>query len=283
MASYQFESTTIPRSEIEIKLTPNTDKKFKRKRPSKDFVSFDSDNLIAIVADGISSCNSGLQAAYNAVNWSKLYMSRISERLKDGFIKKEEIEERIITILQFTNKINLNLSETMSEFNGWGTTLDSCLIYNNTAHIGHIGDGRVYYHANNSNNLIKITNDHSEYIPEIDKLPEYEKQLYEMRLRISNYVGKKDIDVDYVSQPINKGDTLFMTTDGVTKSLTEKTLCHLINKYKNPKELNEAISDILLWPSVYIPTYAKQEVMSINNASIKLIDDSSYIIIKRME
>ena len=47
----------------------------------------------------------------------------------------------------------------MDELKGMGTTLEICLIYNNRAYIGHIGDSRIYRIRDKF--MRKLTTDHS--------------------------------------------------------------------------------------------------------------------------
>lgn len=50
-------------------------------------------------------------------------------------------------------------SKEVEELEGMGTTLEICLIYNNKAYIGHIGDSRIYRIRKGI--MRKLTKDHS--------------------------------------------------------------------------------------------------------------------------
>lgn len=50
-------------------------------------------------------------------------------------------------------------SRENKEYEGMGTTLEVCLIYNNKAYIGHIGDSRIYRIRKTF--IRKLTTDHS--------------------------------------------------------------------------------------------------------------------------
>ena len=57
-------------------------------------------------------------------------------------------------------------SKENKELNGMGTTLDICLIYNNKAYIGHVGDSRIYRIRKDF--IRKLTQDHS-YVQKLVK------------------------------------------------------------------------------------------------------------------
>ena len=56
--------------------------------------------------------------------------------------RKEKILELIESAMQYANNVVFDKSKNADELKGMGTTLEICLIYNNRAYIGHIGDSR---------------------------------------------------------------------------------------------------------------------------------------------
>jgi len=96
---------------------------------------------------------------YIIENWSKT----LSESENSG---REEILELIKkAMVEANHAINAKAKEN-EELQYMGTTLEVCLIYNNRAYIGHIGDSRVYRIRNNI--IRKMTADHS-YVQELVK------------------------------------------------------------------------------------------------------------------
>ena len=61
---------------------------------------------------------------------------------------------------------NEELAKAKEELEQMGTTLEICIIYNNKAKIGHIGDSRIYRIRNNI--IRRITTDHS-YVEKLVK------------------------------------------------------------------------------------------------------------------
>jgi len=61
--------------------------------------------------------------------------------------------------MQYANNVVFDKSKNADELKGMGTTLEICLIYNNRAYIGHIGDSRIYRIRGGI--MRKLTTDHS--------------------------------------------------------------------------------------------------------------------------
>ncbi|MCI8392313.1 MAG: serine/threonine-protein phosphatase [Clostridia bacterium] len=72
---------------------------------------------------------------------------------------KEKILELIRAAMYYANNVVFDKSKNTDELQGMGTTLEICLIYNNRAYIGHIGDSRIYRIRGNI--MRKLTTDHS--------------------------------------------------------------------------------------------------------------------------
>ena len=63
-------------------------------------------------------------------------------------------------VIRRTNSMVYDLSRTNDKFEGMGTTVEICVISQNTAYIAHIGDSRVYK-ITEGGNIKKLTKDHS--------------------------------------------------------------------------------------------------------------------------
>lgn len=72
---------------------------------------------------------------------------------------KETILELIKASMDYANNVVFDKSKNADELKGMGTTLEICLIYNNRAYIGHIGDSRIYRIRGEI--MRKLTTDHS--------------------------------------------------------------------------------------------------------------------------
>ncbi len=94
---------------------------------------------------------------------SKLAIEAAREYIEGHFNEitheKEEILELIKQAVNYANHVVFGKSKNTDELKGMGTTLEICLIYNNRAYIGHIGDSRIYRVRGKF--MRKLTTDHS--------------------------------------------------------------------------------------------------------------------------
>ena len=81
-------------------------------------------------------------------------------------LNKEEILKLIKKAMEEANQAVWQKAKGNENLEKMGTTLEICLIYNDRAYIGHIGDSRIYRIRNNM--IRKITTDHS-YVQELVK------------------------------------------------------------------------------------------------------------------
>ena len=94
-----------------------------------------------IIADGMGGYNGGEIASSLAIKSAKNYIeNNFAQADKD----KESIIQLVASSLEYANMVVYEKSKENKELNGMGTTLDICLIYNNKAYIGHVGDSRIY-------------------------------------------------------------------------------------------------------------------------------------------
>ena len=61
--------------------------------------------------------------------------------------------------MEYANRVVFDMAQETEELKSMGTTLEVCLIYNNRAYIGHIGDSRIYRIRGDI--MRKLTTDHS--------------------------------------------------------------------------------------------------------------------------
>ena len=109
-----------------------------------------------ILADGMGGVNGGEIASKLAINSAKSY---IENNINDVSKDKESLTQLVASSAEYANMIVYEKSKEIKEFEGMGTTLEICLIYNNRAFIAHIGDSRIYRIRNNF--MRQLTQDHS--------------------------------------------------------------------------------------------------------------------------
>ena len=107
--------------------------------------------------------NGGEIASKLAIQSAKSYIEnnfKVIEKDKDSIL------QLIASSMEYANMVVYEKSQEDKELEGMGTTLEICLIYNNRAFIGHIGDSRIYRIRKEF--MRKITQDHS-YVQKLVK------------------------------------------------------------------------------------------------------------------
>ena len=103
--------------------------------------SSENDLQIYILADGMGGYNAGEVASRMAVESAKDYIHKHFAKNKDS---KEKLEALLKDAIEYANSVVYKKAQSKEDLRGMGTTLEICLIYNNRAFIGHVGDSRIY-------------------------------------------------------------------------------------------------------------------------------------------
>lgn len=129
------------------------------------YISEEDDNYkLCILADGMGGYTGGEVASRLACISVAKYIKKNFEN--DKIYVKEEILELIKEAMKEANNVVYEKSRQEEDLEQMGTTLEVCLIYNNRAYIGHIGDSRIYRIRQGI--MRKITTDHS-YVQKLVK------------------------------------------------------------------------------------------------------------------
>lgn len=183
-----------------------------------------------IVADGVSSAEAGQEASRTAV-----------ARFLEDYYKTPETwsvghaGEKILTTL------NLHLYRKSHEFitegKGYLCTFSAVVIKSQTAHFFHVGDSRIYHlHRTDDQQpvLTQLTRDHTAFIER-------------NRAILARAVGMDSrLNIDYGRQPLQQGDRLLLTSDGIHDFLSEAELQELLLTQDSPDASAEALAKNLV-------------------------------------
>ncbi len=112
---------------------------------------------------------------------------------------------------------------------GYVCTLGAVIVKSNTAHVFHVGDSRIYRVSGNS--LEQLTEDHRVQVSS--------EQSYLSRAMGVNH----QIEIDYRSVQLEKGDTFLLTTDGVHDHVSDRFMVQAIRD--NAGDLDKAARNIV--------------------------------------
>ena len=191
----------------------------------------------SVVCDGMGGARGGSVASAEAVE-------EISRILCEGFsfdLTDEQLKELLVSAVLSANRKVFKMSCENENLKGMGTTVELALISENTLHVVHAGDSRVY--LINKEEITQVTTDHSLVQQMVDRgqITAEEARVHPGKNYITRALGvESELEVDYIVRPIGQGDILLMCTDGLSNYFEPRELFETVNKTPN-EELAEAL------------------------------------------
>lgn len=191
------------------------------------YISANEESIkLYILADGMGGYNGGEIASKLATNSVKSYIQNNFEKIEKD---KESILKLIKDSIEYANMVIYEKAKQIIELENMGTTLEVCLIYNNKAFIGHIGDSRIYRIRKQF--IRKLTRDHS-YVEELVKdgtITKEEAQNHPKKNMLMKALGCTPfVEPDLMIRGFLKEDVLLMCSDGLTNMLTEEEIYKMV-------------------------------------------------------
>ena len=190
-----------------------------------------------LLADGMGGYNGGEIASKLAIQTAKSYIeNNFSEINKD----KESIIQLVGSAMEYANMVVYEKSKESKELEGMGTTLEICLIYNNKAFIGHVGDSRIYRIRKDF--IRKLTQDHS-YVQKLVKdgtITQEEAVHHPQKNMLMKALGcNAFVEPDVMVRGFLKEDIYVMCSDGLTNMVPQEEIYRIAKKdiEQAPKEL----------------------------------------------
>ena len=181
-----------------------------------------------ILADGMGGCNAGDIASKQAILSAKSYIETNFENTPKD---KENITKLIKNSMEYANMVVHEKSLENKNLEGMGTTLEICLIYNNRAYIGHIGDSRIYRIRNDF--MRKLTQDHS-YVQKLVQegtITKEEAEHHAKKNILMKALGcNAYVEPDVMVKGFQKGDILIICSDGLTNMVNTEDIFKIVKE-----------------------------------------------------
>ena len=175
-----------------------------------------------MLADGMGGYNGGEIASKLAIQSAKNY---IENNFKEIEKDKDSIIQLIGSSIEYANMVVYEKAKENKELSGMGTTLEVCLIYNNRAFIGHVGDSRIYRIRKEF--MRKLTQDHS-YVQKLVKdgtIPQEEAAHHPQKNMLMKALGcNAFVEPDVMVKGFLKDDILIMNSDGLTNLVSQEEI-----------------------------------------------------------
>ena len=181
-----------------------------------------------LLADGMGGYNGGEIASKLAVQTAKNY---IENNFKDIEKDKDSIIQLLGSSMEYANMVVYEKSKETPELQGMGTTLEICLIYNNKAYIGHVGDSRIYRVRKQF--IRKLTQDHS-YVQKLVKegtITKEQAEHHPQKNMLMKALGcNAFVEPDVMVKGFLKDDILIMCSDGLSNMVEQQTIYEMASK-----------------------------------------------------
>lgn len=193
------------------------------------YISSPEDKInLYILADGMGGYKGGEIASKIATTTVKSYIETNFEKVA---YDKEEILKLIKSAIEYANMVVYEKSKENEELEGMGTTLEVCLIYNNKAYIGHLGDSRIYRIRKEF--IRKITTDHS-YVQKLVKdgtISKEEAEHHPKKNMLTKALGCTPfVEPDVTIKGFIKDDILLICSDGLTNMVDDKKIYETVRQ-----------------------------------------------------
>ncbi len=188
----------------------------------------DSKINIYILADGMGGYKGGEIASRLATISAKNY---IESNFETTIKNKEELLKLIKSAMEYANMVVYEKSKEDKELESMGTTLEVCLLYNNRAYIGHVGDSRTYRIRGEI--LRKLTTDHS-YVEKLVKdgtITKEEAINHPKKNMLTKALGcTLFVEPDVTVKGFVKDDIILICSDGLTNMVKEEKIYEIIKQ-----------------------------------------------------
>ena len=213
---------------------------------NEDAFLVELDAGLFIVADGMGGHAAGEVASEIAVHTVAEILleqddpdeTRLERATPDD---DEAIRERL---RYSTNQASLRIRrEAMANpaQTGMGTTLVVLLIEDDVAHLGHVGDSRIYLFRDDR--LHRLTRDHTVVQQEIDAgrlSPELARIVPHKNILTQSVGYHGPVEPDTSTRPVEPGDVFVLCSDGLTDPLDDAQLAQII-RATPPEDLAETL------------------------------------------
>ena len=181
-----------------------------------------------LLADGMGGYNGGEIASQLAIQTAKNY---IENNFKDIEKDRDSIIQLLGSSMEYANMVVYEKAKENPELQGMGTTLEICLIYNNKAYIGHVGDSRIYRVRKQF--IRKLTQYHS-YVQKLVKegtITKEQAEHHPQKNMLMKALGcNAFVEPDVMVKGFLKDDILIMCSDGLSNMVDQQTIYEMASK-----------------------------------------------------
>ena len=213
-----------------MKITFKTDIGYSRAENQDNYrAGWENKNQIwAVMCDGMGGANGGALA-------SRIACDTVEECLNNSLyngIGGEETEKLMREALKKVNTKIFNCAKQDITLSGMGTTAVLAVLNGYKLYLAHAGDSRAYLYSKKNNTVTQLTRDHSmvQELVEKGSITEEEAYTHPRKNLITRALGvAPEISVEFGSSDVEKGDLVFLCTDGLSNYITPQGFCDILS------------------------------------------------------
>jgi serine/threonine protein phosphatase PrpC len=205
---------------------------------NEDAIGSNAEIGLWVLADGMGGYNAGEVASGIAVKTIMELVGEACAREQRGAIEPASGYMRQTIVLRDAvnraNKIIYQTAQSQPQCEGMGTTLVSCLFYNDRVSIAHVGDSRLY--RLRDNRFEQITMDHSLLQELVDRgfYSQEEAQRSTNRNYVTRALGvENSVEVEVQEVEAQKGDYFLLCSDGLPDMVEDEDIHLTISTFNS--------------------------------------------------
>ena len=221
---------------FQVRIAGCTDTGLKRQL-NEDYIGFDQDLGIAVLADGMGGHQSGEIASHMAVESVLGKLQNICKPKSTEAITGSQLLDYVSNTISYSNSMIFQAAEAVDEHRGMGTTLVAVMIQDSQIYAGHVGDSRLYLYRDKS--LSRITKDHSLVQDLIDRgfYTEEEARSANVGHIVTRALGTKaQVEVDTLQHGLEEGDILLLCSDGLSDMVADWQIQEILKEQSSNLE-----------------------------------------------
>ena len=196
-----------------------------------------------MVADGMGGAAAGELASAMAADL--IYRHMATAWARDSDDTADQFAYRMREAVELANQQIYSYAREHPEVRGMGTTVTAAGVFGNDLYLTQIGDSRAYLVRGSE--AVQLTKDQSltQRLVDAGELTQDEAEQSERRNIILQALGPDPrVKVDLTHQPIRRGDTLILCSDGLSGLVRREEFAQMAEKHGDLPDLCSALIDL---------------------------------------
>ncbi|MBT3530649.1 MAG: Stp1/IreP family PP2C-type Ser/Thr phosphatase [Gammaproteobacteria bacterium] len=233
----EVETEAEPKVQAIVQIVGCTDTGLRRSH-NQDYIGFDENLGVAVLADGMGGHQAGEVASEMAVEFLMEKLKILAEQQTAGSITGSHLLDSVSNTISDSNAEIYKAAAANPAYKGMGTTVVTTIFTGPHLYIGHAGDSRLYLYREQV--LRKITKDHSLVQDLIDRGFYTEREA--RNASISNVVTRalgirEEVEAEAVRISLDDDDRILVCSDGLTDMVSDWQIAETISDHRNDLDL----------------------------------------------